>query len=103
MPWLLFFSAAVAGPAASDLAAVAERLRGGDWTGVPACVEVLEFRRDVIASDPTWTSMTLLPRPGMAGADRFLALVFQAAPPPEQVRDLRYLAARNRLHTAELA
>ncbi len=64
---------------------------------LPACVEVLEFRRDLIASDPDWTRMRLLPRPDEADVDRYLSLEFDEPPPADQVRDLRYVAARNRL------
>jgi hypothetical protein len=67
---------------------------------VPACDEVLDLRRDIIASDPDWTTMSLQPRPASElPHDRFLAIRFEDAPPEEQVRDLRYVAARNRLRT----
>jgi hypothetical protein len=91
--WLLFW-----GSAAGELtdAQVAERLRQGDWRSVQACPEVADFRRDLLASDPDWTTMRLLPRPG-GPADRYLAVVFPAPPGAEEIRDLRYVAARNRL------
>jgi hypothetical protein len=79
-------------------AEVAARLRHGDWSCVAPSDRLGEFRRDVIASDPDWTRLRLLPHPGSAEpADRYLALVFATSPPAEQVRDLRYVAARNAL------
>ena len=48
------------------------------------------------ASDPDWTAMRLLPRPGRL-IDRYLAVVFTEPPSAEELRDLRYVAARNRL------
>ena len=42
--------------------------------------------------------MRLLPRPGQGQSiDRYLALVFAEPPSAEELRDLRYVAARNRL------
>jgi hypothetical protein len=42
--------------------------------------------------------MRLLPGPGSRQpVDRYLAVVFNAAPGAEELRDLRYVAARNRL------
>lgn len=70
---------------------------GADPVAPPPGSDVLEFRRDVIASDPDWTRMRLLPRPDAPDADRYLVLEFDDPPPAEQVRDLRYVAARNRL------
>ena len=79
-------------------AQVGAALRRGAWHCVEAAEEVLDFRRDVIACDPDWTRMTLLPRPGSAQPqDRYLAVVFPQPPPAAQLRDLRYVAARNRL------
>ncbi len=93
--WLLFWG--VAATASTD-AQVGTALQGGDWHCVEPAEEVLSFRRDVIASDPDWRQMTLLPPPGSAQPpDRYVAVVFQQTPPDEQVRDLRYVAARNRL------
>lgn len=90
--WLVFS----AEPLPASLAAALAKAGSG-----PAVEHVLELRRDVIASDPDWTSMTLLPRPDDARSDRYLALVFASPPPPEQVRDLRYVAARNQLVLTE--
>ena len=86
------------GAAAGELtdAQVAARLRLGDWQCVRACPGVADFRRDLLASDPDWTAMRLLPRPG-GPSDRYLALVFTAPPGADEIRDLRYVAARNRL------
>jgi hypothetical protein len=81
MPYRLLFCAEALDPSAT----------------LSACPEVLEFRRDVIASDPDWTRMRLLPRPDDADAGRYLVLEFDQVPPADQVRDLRYVAARNRL------
>jgi hypothetical protein len=93
--WLLFWQATIGALSDTEVAA---RLRCGDWSCVAPSNRLGEFRRDVIASDPAWTSLRLLPRPGSAEpADRYLALVFATAPAAEQVRDLRYVAARNGL------
>lgn len=93
--WLLFWQAAIG---ALPDAEVAARLRAGDWSCVIPSDRLDEFRRDVIASDPDWTQLRLLPRPGSAEpADRYLALVFATAPAADQVRDLGYVAARNGL------
>ena len=97
--WLLFWGdAALWGDAADQApdALIAERLRLGDWQCVQPCPGVAEFRRDLLASDPDWTTMSLLPRPG-GPVDRYLALVFATPPAADEVRDLRYVAARNRL------
>ena len=91
--WLLFWGATAGGLADAQ---VAERLRLGDWQCVQPCPGVADFRRDLLASDPDWTAMRLLPRPG-GPVDRYLALVFTATPSAEEIRDLRYVAARNRL------
>lgn len=81
-----------------DQAEIAERLRHGDADDVPAAAGVAEFRRDLLASDPDWTAMRLLPRPGQGQPlDRYLAVVFAEPPSAEELRDLRYVAARNRL------
>ena len=99
--WLLFW-----GTTAGEFtdAHIAERLRHGDWRCVRACPGVADFRRDLLASDPDWTAMRLLPRPGAdqpeqsaQPADRYLAVVFTAPPAEDELRDLRYVAARNRL------
>jgi hypothetical protein len=96
--WLLFWGAA-ADVDATD-AEVAAQLRLGNWQCVRADPGVSEFRRDLLASDPDWTAMSLLPRPGSGQpADRYLAVVFATPPTPDEVRDLRYVAARNRLRT----
>ncbi|HJQ00377.1 MAG TPA: hypothetical protein VJ851_02150 [Jatrophihabitans sp.] len=93
--WLLFWGATDGG---FEDAEVADRLRHGQWNCAAACPDVAEFRRDLLASDPDWTAMRLLPRPGSGQpADRYLAVVFVTAPDADEVRDLRYLAARNRL------
>ena len=92
--WLLFWGAAADGSA--DDAQVAAQLRRGDWQCVQACAGVADFRRDLLASDPDWTAMSLLPRSD-GPADRYLAVVFRTPPTPDEVRDLRYVAARNRL------
>ena len=93
--WLLFWGA---GPTELTDPQIGARLRQADWACVTASEQVLEFRRDLIASDPDWTRMTLLPHPGSdQPADRYLAVVFETSPPADQVRDLRYVAARNRL------
>lgn len=91
--WLLFW-----GAAAEELPDVqlAARLRAGDWQCVRACPGVADFRRDLLASDPDWTAMSLLPRPPEP-ADRYLAVVFREPPAADEIRDLRYVAARNRL------
>ena len=91
--WLLFWSDPAGELADPEIAA---RLQAGDWRCVPACPGVAEFRRDLLASDPDWTAMSLLPRPPEP-ADRYLAVVFRTPPPAEEIRDLRYVAARNRL------
>lgn len=96
--WLLFWGSA--GPTSTDRdqAGIAERLRHGDAEGLRPCAGVAEFRRDLLASDPDWTAMRLLPRPGQGQSiDRYLALVFAEPPSAEELRDLRYVAARNRL------
>ena len=96
--WLLFWGAA-AEVDATD-AEVAARLRQGDWQCVQESPGVSEFRRDLLASDPDWPAMSLLPRPGSGQpADRYLAVVFATPPTQDEVRDLRYVAARNRLRT----
>ncbi|MDQ1743679.1 MAG: hypothetical protein QOE23_2018 [Pseudonocardiales bacterium] len=93
--WLLFWQATIG--ALSD-AEVAARLRRGDSSCVVPSNRLGEFRRDVIASDPAWISLRLLPRPDSAEpVDRYVALVFATAPAAEQVRDLRYVAVRNGL------
>jgi hypothetical protein len=91
--WLLFW-----GVAAGEFtdAEIAAQLRRGEWQCVQPCPEVADFRRDLLASDPDWTAMRLLPRPG-GQADRYLAAVFRSPPSAEEIRDLRYVAARNRL------
>ena len=91
--WLLFWGSASTD---RDDAEIAERLRGGDAGDLLDCPGVAEFRRDLLASDPDWTAMRLLPRPGRL-IDRYLAVVFTEPPAAEQLRDLRYVAARNRL------
>ena len=93
--WLLF------GPAGRLTAELTTKLVRGEASDLPASEQVRQFRRDVIASDPDWTAMTLLPRPRAEFADRYLALVFGQPPAPDQVRDLRYVAARNGLDMAE--
>jgi hypothetical protein len=93
--WLLFWSSA---PTDRDDAEIAERLRHGDAEDVPPAAGVAEFRRDLLASDPDWTTMRLLPRPGVGQPlDRYLAVVFTEPPGADELRDLRYVAARNRL------
>lgn len=92
--WLLFWGEPAAG--SGDEAQIAERLRSDDWQCVLPCPGVAGFRRDLLASDPDWTTMRLLPRPS-GPADRYLAVVFDAAPAEDEIRDLRYVAARNRL------
>jgi hypothetical protein len=97
--WLLFWGSAGSAdsaPTDRDEAEIAERLRHGDAEDVLACPGVAEFRRDLLASDPDWTAMRLLPRPGQL-IDRYLALVFTEQPAADELRDLRYVAARNRL------
>jgi hypothetical protein len=94
--WLLFWGTA-ADVDATD-AQIAARLRLGEWQCVQTCPGVSDFRRDLLASDPDWTAMRLLPRPGgEQPADRYLAVVFPTPPTEDEVRDLRYVAARNRL------
>jgi hypothetical protein len=96
--WLLFWGSPGSGPTDRDDAEIAERLRHGDAEDVPPAAGVAEFRRDLLASDPDWTAMRLLPRPGQGQSiDRYLALVFAEPPNAEELRDLRYVAARNRL------
>ncbi len=93
--WLLFWGSATAG---RDDAEIAERLRHGDAEDVAPAAGVAGFRRDLLASDPDWTAMRLLPRPGQGQSlDRYLALVFTEPPSADELRDLRYVAARNRL------
>ncbi|HEX2902153.1 MAG TPA: hypothetical protein VHO01_01740 [Jatrophihabitans sp.] len=82
--------------------AVAQALAHLDGEPLPACPQLLEFRRDLIASDPQWPAMTMLPRPGSPDTDRLLVLAFAGPPPAEQLRDLHYLAARHRLQLVEL-
>ncbi len=77
---------------------MAYRLLFNAEAGFPPGPLLLEFRRDVIASDPDWTRMRLLPRPDDPAVERYLAIEFDEAPPAEQVRDLAYVAARNRLN-----
>ncbi len=97
--WLLFWQGTDG--ALSD-EQVAVRLRRGEWACAQASDQVLGFRRDLIASDPDWTTLRLLPRPGSdQPADRYLALLFDAPPALDQLRDLRYVAARNRLKMFE--
>ena len=90
--WLVFGRAELL---AADLSSTLARL-----ASAPASPQLAELRRDVIASDPAWTGMTLLPRPADPAADRYLGLVLAQPPPPEQVRDLRYVAARHGLAMA---
>jgi len=93
--WLLFWGSTLTD---REDAQIAERLRHGDAEDLVACPGVAEFRRDLLASDPDWTAMRLLPHPGSGQpADRYLAVVFATPPSADEVRDLRYLAARNRL------
>ncbi|MFL6163307.1 MAG: hypothetical protein ACJ74U_13890 [Jatrophihabitantaceae bacterium] len=94
--WLLFWGAAAGKFADASDAWIAARLRSGQWQCVQACPGVAGFRRDLLASDPDWTAMRLLPRPG-GETDRYLAVVFTTQPSEDEVRDLRYVAARNRL------
>jgi hypothetical protein len=73
-------------------------LRAGDWHCVDAAPELLEFRRDLIASDPHWMDAEFLPRPDSGvPQNRYLALQLSTAPDSEALRDLRYVALRNRL------
>jgi hypothetical protein len=92
----LYFWRSAAVPASDEATYAA--LCDGDWMRVVAAPEVLEFRRDLIASDPHWMDAAFLPRSG-AGVpqDRYLALVLSQAPSEEALRDLRYVALRNRL------
>ncbi|HET6209439.1 MAG TPA: hypothetical protein VFD94_03610 [Jatrophihabitans sp.] len=93
--WLLFWGSAAPG---RDDADIAEQLRLGNADCVLACPGVADFRRDLLASDPDWTTMRLLPRPGpQQSLDRYLAVVFTDPPAADELRDLRYVAARNRL------
>jgi hypothetical protein len=94
--WLLFWGAAAEEFAEASDAQIAAQLRAGDWQCVRACPGVADFRRDLLASDPDWTAMSLLPRPPEP-ADRYLAVVFREPPAADEIRDLRYVAARNRL------
>jgi hypothetical protein len=83
------------GPTRAEIAA---ELRAGRWQCVPPAAGVAELRRDVVASDPDWPAMTLHPRPGSGvPTDRYLGLVFGEVPSADELRDLRYVAARNRL------
>jgi hypothetical protein len=91
--WLLFWGTTAGGLTDAQIAA---RLRDGDWRCVESFPGVADFRRDLLASDPDWTAMRLLPRPG-GPDDRYLAVVFSAQPSADEIRDLRYVAARNRL------
>jgi hypothetical protein len=99
--WLLFWGAAAGEFADAPDARIAARLRAGDWQCVLPCPGVADFRRDLLASDPDWTATSLLPRLP-APADRYLAVVFRAPPAPDEIRDLRYVAARNRLRMFDL-
>ena len=93
--WLLFWSSALTD---RDDAEIAGRLRHGEVEDVAPAAGVAEFRRDLLASDPDWTTMRLLPRPGAGQPlDRYLAVVFTEPPGADELRDLRYVAARNRL------
>lgn len=93
--WLLFWQDADGGLGDEQVAA---RLRRGDWSCVRPTEQLPEFRRDLVASDPDWTALRLLPGAGSGEpADRYLALLFGAPPAPDRLRDLRYVAARNRL------
>lgn len=99
MAYLLWFWRPLAGdpvPAAEIVAA----LRRSEWGCVQAAPQLQALRRDVVASDPEWTAMTLSPRARSGEpADRYLSLEFAQPPSPEQLRDLRYVAARNGLDT----
>lgn len=96
--WLLFWEPTGSAPTDRDDAGTAGRLRRGDAEGLQPAAGVAEFRRDLLASDPDWTAMRLLPRPGSGQSlDRYLAVVFTEPPGAEELRDLRYVAARNRL------
>jgi len=98
--WLLFWGAATGELIEASDAQIAAELRLGRWQCVRPCPELAEFRRDLLASDPDWTTMTFLPRPGAGQpADRYLAVVFTTPPTEDELRDLRYVAARNRLRT----
>jgi hypothetical protein len=102
--WLYFWSVTVGGEPADPGAVrsgaeVVAALQEGHVEVLAASENVLHFRRDLIASDPSWTGMILRPRPGAAESqDRYLALGLADVPADDQLRDLRYLAARNRLH-----
>jgi hypothetical protein len=98
--WLLFWESAGSALPDRDDAGIAERLRRGDAEDLRPAAGVAEFRRDLLASDPDWAAMRLLPRPGSGQPlDRYLAVVFSELPSAEELRDLRYVAARNRLTT----
>ena len=95
-----FWRPAAVAPGAAGLSdeQVAGALGMRDWRCVAPAAELADFRRDVLASDPDWRRMSLLPRPGSPEpADRYLALDFSRRPGADQLRDLRYIAARNRL------
>lgn len=79
-------------------AAVVAALHRADWSCVQSAPELQALRRDVVASDPDWPAMTMLPHPSSAEpTDRYLLLEFRETPDAAQLRDLRYVAARNGL------
>ncbi len=73
-------------------------LRRGDWSCLDAAPGVPDFRRDLVCSEPQWSLAVLLPRPEPGTpADRYLQLELPDVPTPDALRELRYLAGRNRL------
>jgi hypothetical protein len=73
-------------------------LRDGDWECVAAAAGILDFRRDLISSDPHWMRASLLPHPDSGlPQDRFLVVLLPDIPTEDALRDLRYVGLRNRL------
>lgn len=97
MAYPLYFWSAAAANGRTDEQVYAT-LRDGDWMCVAAAAEILDFRRDLISSDPHWMRASLLPHPGSGlPQDRFLVVLLPDIPAEDALRDLRYVALRNRL------
>lgn len=97
MVYSLYFWSAAAANGRTDEQVYAA-LRGGDWQCVAAAPDILDFRRDLISSDPHWVQTSLLPHPGSGlPQDRFLEVLLSDVPAEDALRDLRYVALRNRL------
>jgi hypothetical protein len=94
----LWFWRAPSAGASADPVAVHAALAGGRWEAVPACEDVLAFRRDLISSDPDWVRARFLPAAGSPEPqDRYVVVRLPHEPASEGLRDLDYVGRRNRL------